>query len=412
MRLALLFAVLLVSPPTTLFAQDPTHLPDLDGYVTRAASPTDFDANGFRVLATAKTEFAEGDLARSRSIQGGPKPYIGAHILIFGKLNQHKHTISAEKVLFVPPPKEVKGNGLIEALPAPRTGDAGSRLVRADGYLILISPTTMTFTPPLAQLSTNVWIAYKGEQRADGVVVASSATLTPNDRAVREEKARNKADYDPAAVSPDASQSGASKVLVGIDPRKLPPYSDDAMQARVARIGESLVPKFQKDLPDTDPTKLHFRFQVVEESKLRDAEIWPSGVIVISKQVVSRMENDSQLAAVLAESVAGLLEDQYYRLKSTLHKAGAAYIASAAIPIAGFVGMEAASKVYAEAVRNAEDQTARVSLFLLNDAGYTLAEAPKAWWILSTKEPKPLADVKLPERAQALYHALGTTWRK
>ena len=47
----------------------------------------------------------------------------------------------------------------------------------------------------------------------------------------------------------------------------------------------------------------------------------------------------------------------------------------------------------------------------MKDAGYDLAEAPKAWWILSTKDPKPLVDLKLPERVQYLYEQLGTTWR-
>jgi len=236
--------------------------------------------------------------------------------------------------------------------------------------------------------------------------------LTRNDRVVREEQARDKADYDPDAVAPDAKQSAAGKAFLGIDPGKIPPYHDDAMQARITRIGNSLVPQYQKDLPDTDPAKLRFRFQLVDEPKWRDVMIWPSGVILVPRQVVERMENDSQLAAVLADGVAGLLEDQYYRLRSLARKAGAAQIASGAIPFAGFVGMLAASNAYAAVVQLAHEQSARVSLGLMSDAGYTLAEAPKAWWILSTKETKPMVDVQLPERVQSLYEALGTTWRE
>jgi hypothetical protein len=414
MKLASL--AVLLSLPTILSAQDTTPVPKIDGCVTRAASATDFDANGFRVLATTKTKFSVGDIQQSQTIQGVPDPYLGAHILIFGKLYQRKQTIRARRVVFVPPPLEVRGSAVIEALPAPRSGVADGRLVRADGYLILVTPhTKMTFVPPLssvADLSPNRWIDYKGERREDGIVVASSAALAPNNAAARHEQARERADYDPEAVAPDAKQNAVGKTFLGVDPKKIPPYRDDAMQARITRIGNSLVPQYQKGLPDNDPAKLRFRFQLVDEPKWRDAMIWPSGVILVPKQVVERMEDDSQLAAVLADSIAALLEDQYYRLQSLARKAGAAQIASLAIPVAGSVGMFAASKAYAEAVQHAEDQSARVSLGLMSDAGYNRDEAPKAWWRLSTKEPKPLADVQLPERVQSLYEALGTTWRK
>ena len=132
----------------------------------------------------------------------------------------------------------------------------------------------------------------------------------------QEEKARTKADYEPATVDPNAKQSAASKAFRGVDPKQTPPYQGDAMQARVKKIGQKLMPQYQQDLPDADPSKLHFRFQLVDEPKLRDTMIWPSGVILVPKQVMERMENDSELAAVLADAVAGLLEDGFYRSKS------------------------------------------------------------------------------------------------
>jgi hypothetical protein len=52
----------------------------------------------------------------------------------------------------------------------------------------------------------------------------------------------------------------------------------------------------------------------------------------------------------------------------------------------------------------------RVSLDFLHDAGYDLAQAPMAWWLLGPKSPKPIEEVTMPPRATALYFALGTTW--
>jgi hypothetical protein len=182
------------------------------------------------------------------------------------------------------------------------------------------------------------------------------------------------------------------------------------MQARVTKIGESLVPKYQRDLPDGDPAKVQFRFQVVDQPAWRDNTVTPGGVILIPKQVVERMENDSQLAAVLADGVAGQLEKRGYKSLSLKHQAEIADLASMAAP-GGLVVLLVANKKVSDAELRLQDQAARVSLGLLNDAGYKLTEAPKAYWTLSTKDPKPLVAVNLPEHVACLYEALGTTWR-
>ncbi len=123
MRLPL-FALLLCVLSANSFAQQPEHVPVIDGYVTRSAAPRDFDANGFRVVVTGKTEFAQGNLVQSESFPGAPDTYLGAHVLIFGKLDKKKATISAQRVLFVPPDStEVKGSGPVDSLPPPLVGE-------------------------------------------------------------------------------------------------------------------------------------------------------------------------------------------------------------------------------------------------------------------------------------------------
>ncbi len=305
-----LFVCLVLALSTGLLAQESADNPEIDGYITRVASPTDFDANGFRVLLEKTATYSENtrmpDMVQS-SILSEPKPYIGAHVQIFGKLDLSKHTIKANEVAFVTDAAElkVKGSALIDGIPPPLVGQAEGKLVRADGYLIFLdSKTAVTLTPPLVSLADvgpNVWITYQGTRRSDGVVVASSAMLVPYQLTSGEEKARKKSDYDPAAVNHDDKQNVASKMFLGVDVKKIPPYADSAMQARVTKIGESLVPKYQRDLPDGDPAKVQFRFQVVDQPAWRDNTVTPGGVILIPKQVVERMENDSQLAAVLAD---------------------------------------------------------------------------------------------------------------
>ncbi len=79
------------------------------------------------------------------------------------------------------------------------------------------------------------------------------------------------------------------------------------MQARVDAIGATLVAKYQRDLPDADETKINFRFQLIDNKKWHDAVALPSGIILIPHQVVERLQNDSQLATVLADNIATVL---------------------------------------------------------------------------------------------------------
>ncbi|HEX6495546.1 MAG TPA: hypothetical protein VF018_08690, partial [Acidobacteriaceae bacterium] len=57
-------------------------------------------------------------------------------------------------------------------------------------------------------------------------------------------------------------------------------------------------------------------------------------------------------------------------------------------------------------------QRIRVSLALVHDAGYNLAEAPKAWWLVESKEGKSLSETPIPDTAIYAYAVLGSTWRR
>jgi hypothetical protein len=97
------------------------------------------------------------------------------------------------------------------------------------------------------------------------VITPNSAAFQPNDVSSSEEKLIGATDYDASAVPDDAKQNPFFHYVIGItDPKKIPPYHNAAMQARVDRVGNSLIPDFQRSLPDTDPRKIQFRFQLVD----------------------------------------------------------------------------------------------------------------------------------------------------
>jgi hypothetical protein len=402
---------------------------DVTGYVSRVASPSDFDVSGSRIIFSPKTTIQvppdlgsapgqPGDKAKRVPLQDF-KPYLGEPIDVYGKVNSKEGSVVVSRlVLRRQKAREISGTAVIDAVPSlPGNAAPGDLLVRADGYPVLITGKTAThFDKPLASVSevqTNVWITFHGKQRPDGVVVADRASFAKNTISEGKDHLRQKSEYDPAAVAPDAKQSELSKTFTGIDPKQIPPYKDEAMEARVKSIGEKLVPAFQRDLPQTEETKIDFRFQVIDNAKWRDAVTFENGVILVPRQVVERMQNDSQVSAVLADHIARSLEKQPLDVHGDENKIAAAELIGTGL---GFIipGVGIATDVAmiagpAEPRRQQlrQEQSGRVGLALMKDAGYDITQAPLAWWLLDSKTPKDVADIPLPERAEYLYRVLG-----
>lgn len=423
--IAYLFCGLLAAAAACIKSQEP---PALTGYVTRVSSASDFDANGFRVLCGAETlTLREVSPKVDDTTNGCPKtsPYVGEVVNLYGSIKKKRHAIDATQIVFLLPIRAgVPGSAVIEALKEPASSgpQPDDFLVRADGYWIRInSKTELNFIPPshsLADVKPGNWLQYKGAPGPDGVIAAAAVKIGSNIVSQGEKKLRAKNEFDPTAVPADARQNYVKEAFVGgFDPKKFPPYKNPEMQARVNAIGEKLIPGSQRNLSDSDPTKIHFRFQLIDTRMFRDALTLPNGIILIPHQVVERMQNDSQLATVLADNIACALERQQYRSQAALRWAAAATLGEwASLPfgapgiLAGdaltFGGMETESEI---AVRNLE-QSGRVSLELLHDAGYDIDQAPVAWWLLAPKKPKPVSKIELPDRAAYLYYMLGEIW--
>lgn len=426
---AFLLCALLAMPAACVRGQE---FPSISGYVTRAVTASDFDVNGFHILCTAETN------AASKSVQGvtgstvacpGDPPFVGEGIVVYYSLSNtetnSKYAVRLERQRTKPPGK-ISGSAVIEAAPAQEAVGApdSGLIVRADGYRIRITrKTTIKWNPPLqslAEVKAGDWIKYKGKQDAAGVLVAASVEIGPNAISSGEEKLRAKGEYDPSAVTAEAKQNylkdgfagGCRGSYVrGCDPRRFPPFKDAMMQARIEKIGNSLIPAYQRALPDSDPTKIDFRFQVIDTKLIRDAFTLPSGIILVPHQVVERMQNDSQLAAILADAIAHVLERQQYRAEGKQKGAIAATLAGVATtPYGG--GYIAAEGMTAEReiLTEEAEQGCRVSLSLLHDAGYDIDQAPMAWWLLDPMDPKPIAEINMPDRVAYLYRVLGETW--
>ena len=221
--------------------------------------------------------------------------------------------------------------------------------------------------------------------------------------------------YDPSKVDPNEKQGGLNKAVLGVKAKRIPPANDPASQTRVERVGESLVPASQRVLPDSDPTKIHFRFQVVDVDWRQTWDL-PSGVILVPDQVVTRLPQDAQLAEVLGFAIATALEKRSYRDQHANEALEApswsAVGAGWFVPGLGPASVAGGAIGHAVMRRNEEEQSARVSLGLMDDAHYDVYQAPLAWWALASKRPKNLEEIRIPSLARYFYKTLGETWRK
>ena len=417
MRLAFFFTALML--PCLARAQDD---PAITGYVTRVAAPDDFDIDGYRVVTTGETELRTGTPERLTSTHS-IAPILGQRCDLWGHIEDKTHSIRATR-LVLPDPRATKVSGvaIIDYVPATPPGDP--HRVRADGRILELSDTvlqhafvhtaTTSFPATPQSLRTNVWIEYAGERLPDGRIVVNAATLTENTIFPEEAAALKKTEYDPTAVSPDAFQSDSNRRLVGIDPTQIPPYLDKPVQDRINRIGNSLIPAYQRTLPANDPTRIHFRFQLVNEPKWYGTYALPSGIILVPWHLAHRLTDDSEFAALLAAAVATVLEKEPYRILTPSRDITVSQMATSVVvlssPVAALpLGVIAirASKTLGEVVQ----QIDRVSLVLMHDAGYDITKSPEAWWTLAVKEGKDPHRKPPWDRVRTLYAELGTTWQ-
>jgi hypothetical protein len=164
------------------------------------------------------------------------------------------------------------------------------------------------------------------------------------------------------------------------------------LQERVERIGMRLVPEFQKELAPDIPSRIPFRFYAVADDKVRSVFACNLGLVLVPQNVVERLQNDDQLAAVLADGVAFNLQGQLATL-SPLDFAAAGSDVVAAIPAlfpAGYIaGDVVAGLVGHEMEVRLERKIARIALQLVADADYDPWQAPEAWRLLDSKDPSP-----------------------
>ncbi len=391
----------------------------IKGEIT-AVEPDGFELGGHHVTIEPDTEFVSFYHTRKNASQLRQDMEVGMWAEVVGTKDHSLPEVIASKItLRDDDGRKISGAGVIIRVIA--TGP--DTIVLADGYTLHIEAgASLKFkgdVTKLDDLKPGDWIRYDGSLNTADEIVLKSASFGRFKHRIRIPDPKE----DQVAVFPPGSfidfdgsfgsDRGTRKMEDAGGCGWNPVVEDGAMQAHVRKVGRSLIPDYQRDLEFDDPAKIPFRFYVIVEKDIRSDLACHRGLVTIPLEVVERLQNDDQLAAVLADGIAAHIQIPPEREFSELGLLSVAEIATRSIPAVN-LGTSAAQIVIAkDSMNKMDDDRGRVALGLMADAGYDPWQAPEAWRLLAPRElPANLAKLKDPARSGYLKEILGLEYKK
>lgn len=382
----------------------------IEGYINVVRSSTSFEVDGRRFFITPETRFGligPGSASSASPLREALR--IGAYVQVDGVDSAGMQPIIATTVLIRDEQnRSLEGIGVITQVISPEP----NMVFEADGYLIRITTFTklayLGGLSSLADVSANTWLSFSGKRGQDGTVEAAKVRFFPGKPTkfkaakvleIAEVKTRPAGAKDAAMTSkamgtPALSDDGASlkedeQLKIGLGRWHTLP-ADQPLQQRLHRIGMALIPAYQRDMADDDPSKIHFRFFAIDNNKWRGAVCLLDGAVLVSQQTIERL-NDDQLAAVAADGVACNLQRQTARRVVDLRKEMGVDIAldaaGAFVPGIVLVAMLGSSgALTGNEVATMREERLRIALVLMHDAGFDPWQAPEAWRLADPKK--------------------------
>lgn len=358
----------------------------LDGYVTAVNPPDSFLLDTLTVRTTSKTAVYRREENGDKILFRVDGILIGSHVTVHGKADAQKQEIIADNVVVSAEeiPQKASGAGLIDGPPMlAASGKAWTSTVKADGYRLTVTPKTEVTLPAgttdLAALPPSVWVAYKATRQQDGKLVASRIAFYSFERSDKEQKYAKSSDFKIDPPDYDKRIPGSVHFFA----HSMTILADREVADHVTRVGESLIPAWQKTLPDNDPAKVHFHFWILQANKtLKNTLSDEAGTVLVPSNVLARLKNDAQLAALLSSDVAAAIQQDAYRTLTTKHLEEALSFGSAGAgavaPGAGLIGLTAGPAFSAAVWTPMIQRQYRVGMSYMDSAGYDVRQAPLA----------------------------------
>jgi Peptidase family M48/Domain of unknown function (DUF5666) len=379
----------------------------IHGFVTAINSPTSFEIDDYKVTRD-KTVSLDLEMQQADNSLDTFRPEdirIGTELEIMGEYDEASGELKARSIkVFSYDTLTVKRTALLEKLPSLTKDDAGwTGVIYADGQRITVTPTTaVSLKPNLAErinsakdkssegpklapdsLNLDTFVSYEGVRQPDGSIRAQKVEFQHAEVATGE--ARMWRRFAPTVTEPDYASFGPGELKMRWATFKIVP--DHEAQDYISRLGNSLIPAHQKDLPDGDPLKIPFKFFLVDKKSFNAAS-YPNGVVIVHSGVFDVLENEAQLAFVLSHEISHAVEKhvwlqhQYHWNELIALRAGGAFI-----PYGGsFAADLLAAGFRSQYSRSLENQADRVGVEWMLAAGYDIREAPQSWKAVSRQK--------------------------
>ena len=408
LRRLLCSGIVLAFFTSALFAEGP-RLKDVKirGYVTEFRSPTDFEIEDYRI-SRDEAFTLDFDNASPDITFGLNDIRVGVELEIRGQLNEATGDLKALSIrVDLEQFKSIKQTAFVSAVPSgiQLLDGTWAGELRADGQVIRITEATKVVFKPterekklakaksnqvdeeeeefeslksLEQVTIGMSMTYEGKRdRETGRILAERVEFSTND--LENGEAKLWKSLKTSIKTSQALKPGELKVD-GVGKFKLLP--DPEVQDYVARIGRSLIPAYQSEIP--------FQFHVVLDDSA-NAFATPNGIVVVNSGMMELLENEAQLAAVLGHEIAHATHEHTWR-QQQYHKGKRLAIGLAGAFAAGYglQGLADLADLVNGAIasghsRSLENQSDRVGLQYMVAAGYDPRQAPVVWKLMTKK---------------------------
>ncbi len=235
----------------------------------------------------------------------------------------------------------------------------------------------------LAQIGPGVYMTYKGVENLDGSVVASDVVFVRNEKTKQEKEM-----WKDLRIKEKESAKANSFDMLKVGDKKYKVLQDDSIQDFIRKLGDDLIPDYQKQMTDEDENKIPFKFVVVFDKSF-NASAYPTGTVVIHHEVFNQLENEAQLVAILSHEIAhatqehGLRQRNYKKKTRTgLFIGRIAAYATGAYLLGDILSLTEAAIVNGYS-RSLENQSDRIGMAIMIKRGYDPREAPRVWKLMS-----------------------------
>jgi hypothetical protein len=363
------------------------------GYVTALNPPSGFKLGRYEVRVDEHTKIYE---LSSDSKEFSPFSFSVVppctYISVKGIEDTQTHSLLAKTIDLLSDKSQCKvsGTGIEDKAPSLKKEGAGwSGTAYVDGYEITVDAKTKVALSGVSdanQFNPQLRVEYAAERQQDGNLHATRLSFAQNKDIAEQQKYRDANDFK--IDLPDYDKNIPGKVHFFLWSARILP--DRKLQDTVSALGEKLIPEWQKQLSDSDPAKIHFRFFVIEKTRnFKTTVSNDAGTVLIPVNVLMRLKNEAQLMSLLSADISSAIMAKGYSSRSHKYTERAIDIGLDAVPFgASFPGQLINDGAFsAKYWQPLLERDYRVGMQYVLAAGYDPREMPLAIQRLISTHP-------------------------